>query len=102
MRPGQKRLEQILSIISTKPDESGIIYCLSRGSTEKLADKLSSAGISAQAYHAGMPHDRREQVQNDFLMDNVQVICATIAFGMGIDKSNVRYVIHYNLPKNIE
>ncbi len=102
VRPGQKRLEQILSIISTKPDESGIIYCLSRGSTEKLADKLSSAGISAQAYHAGMPHDRREQVQNDFLMDNVQVICATIAFGMGIDKSNVRYVIHYNLPKNIE
>lgn len=75
---------------------------MSRGSTEKLAEKLQAFGIEAQAYHAGMTHAKREKTQEDFLMDRSQVICATIAFGMGIDKSNVRRVIHYNLPKNIE
>ena len=102
VRPGQKRMEQILAFLSTKPGESGIIYCLSRKSTEKVAESLQANGIQALAYHAGLPHDQRQQVQDSFLMDAVQVICATIAFGMGIDKSNIRRVIHYNLPKNIE
>lgn len=99
---GQKRLPQILAFLRRHPDESGIIYCLSRKGTEGLAEKLRDNGHKALAYHAGLPAAERDSVQNRFISDDVHIICATIAFGMGIDKSNVRWVIHYNLPKNIE
>ncbi|WP_108804369.1 DNA helicase RecQ [Aquimarina sp. Aq107] len=102
VRPGNKRIEQILNFLEDKPIDSGIIYCLSRKTTEMLAEKLQSQGFIAEAYHAGIPHEKRANVQEGFINDNVQIVCATIAFGMGIDKSNVRWVIHYNLPKNIE
>ncbi|WP_405206455.1 DNA helicase RecQ [Aquimarina sp. LLG6339-5] len=102
VRPGNKRIEQILSFLQDKPNDSGIIYCLSRKTTEMLAEKLQSQGFIAEAYHAGIPHEKRANVQEGFINDSIQIVCATIAFGMGIDKSNVRWVIHYNLPKNIE
>ncbi len=102
VRPGNKRIEQILNFLIDKPNDSGIIYCLSRKTTEQLAEKLQSQGYKAEAYHAGIEHQKRTQVQDQFINDTLQIVCATIAFGMGIDKSNVRWVIHYNLPKNIE
>ncbi len=102
VRPGQKRIEQILEFVKSRPKQVGIIYCLSRKSTEELAVKLLSHNIKAAAYHAMLPARERSQVQEDFINDKIQVVCATVAFGMGIDKSNVRWVIHYNLPKNIE
>lgn len=102
VRPGQRRLEQILAFLKQRPKQPGIIYCLSRRSTEELAEKLQAKGIAASFYHAGMDADERAAVQEDFINDRQQLICATVAFGMGIDKSNVRWVIHYNLPKNIE
>ena len=102
VRPGQQRLPQILQFLKNHQGESGIIYSLSRKSTEELASKLRDAGYKAEAYHAGLSPRERSRVQDAFINDNAQVICATIAFGMGIDKSNVRWVIHYNLPKNIE
>ncbi len=100
--PGRKKYEIIKQFIDERPNESGIIYCLSRKSTETLADKLKAAGVNAAAYHAGLSNDKRQKVQEAFIKDTVPIICATIAFGMGIDKSNVRWVIHYNLPKNME
>ncbi len=102
VRPGIKRIEQIIGFLKDKPNDSGIIYCLSRKATQMLAEKLQHQGFKAEAYHAGIPHDQRSKVQEGFVNDTVQIVCATIAFGMGIDKSNVRWVIHYNLPKNIE
>jgi ATP-dependent DNA helicase RecQ len=102
VRPALDRVKQIIDFISNKPTESGIIYCLSRKTTEELATKLKKAGVNAKAYHAGFDSATRSQTQDDFISDDCQVVCATIAFGMGIDKSNVRWVIHYNLPKNIE
>lgn len=102
VRPGQKRNDQILAFLDKHPFESGIVYCLSRKSTETLAAKLKSKGHTAEAYHAGMTAEERTQVQEDFINDKTPIICATIAFGMGIDKSNVRWVIHYNMPKNLE
>jgi ATP-dependent DNA helicase RecQ len=102
VRPGQNRIKQILNFLVERSDESGIIYCLSRKNTEKLAEKLQNSGYDAKAYHAGMSNEERTQVQEDFINDRTPIICATIAFGMGIDKSNVRWVIHYNLPKNLE
>ena len=102
VRPGQKRLQQILKFLDAHPFESGIVYCLSRKSTEQLAAKLSSAGHRAQAYHAGMSAQDRADAQEAFVNDRTPIIVATIAFGMGIDKSNVRWVIHYNMPKNVE
>ncbi len=102
VRPGTKRIQQILQFLNAKREESGIIYCLSRKSTESLADKLKDNGFKAKAYHAGLDAETRSDIQNDFVSDKTPIIVATIAFGMGIDKSNVRWVIHYNLPKNIE
>jgi len=102
VRPANDRVTQIINFIQDRPNESGIIYCLSRKATETVAEKLQAANVNAMAYHAGIAHTIRSQIQEDFINDACQVICATIAFGMGIDKSNVRWVIHYNLPKNIE
>lgn len=102
IRPGQDRVKQILKFLDAHPFESGIIYCLSRKSTEQLAEKLRASGYTAKAYHAGMTAIDRSHVQEEFVSDKTPIIVATIAFGMGIDKSNVRWVIHYNMPKNIE
>lgn len=102
VRPGQNRNKQILDFLKKRPDESGIIYCLSRKSTEKVAATLNTKGYKAQAYHAGLTSEERSTIQDNFLNDITPIIVATIAFGMGIDKSNVRWVIHYNMPKNIE
>ncbi|MFV5696397.1 DNA helicase RecQ [Flavobacterium sp. LB3P122] len=102
VRPALDRVKQIIDFIQEKPNESGIVYCLSRKTTEELAEKLQKTGINAKAYHAGLDNNIRSKTQDEFINDDCQVVCATIAFGMGIDKSNVRWVIHYNLPKNIE
>ncbi len=102
VRPALDRVKQIIDFVKNKPNESGIIYCLSRKTTEELAEKLQKIGIKAKAYHAGLDNSVRSKTQDEFINDDCQVVCATIAFGMGIDKSNVRFVIHYNLPKNIE
>ncbi|MDH5533548.1 MAG: DNA helicase RecQ [Candidatus Pacebacteria bacterium] len=100
--PGQKRIEKIKDFLSDKMSQSGIIYCLTRKQTEKLAEKLKSFGLNAASYHAGLNSAERSRIQQSFVRDRTQIICATIAFGMGIDKSNVRWIIHYNIPKNIE
>jgi ATP-dependent DNA helicase RecQ len=102
VKSGQKRLEQIEQFLRKHPDQSGIIYCLSRKSCEDLAEKLNARGHRAAYYHAQMPANIRSKVQDDFINDRIPIVCATIAFGMGIDKSNVRFVIHYNLPRNVE
>lgn len=98
----REKVAEIVYFIRQRFDESGIIYCLSRKGTEALATQLEANGIPASYYHAGMTAEQRSFVQDEFIHDRIQVICATVAFGMGIDKSNVRWVIHYNLPKNIE
>lgn len=100
--PGQKRIEQISNFLSNKSGQAGIVYCLSRKSTEKIADDLQAMGYKARAYHAGVEPHLREEIQREFQNDDIQIVCATIAFGMGIDKPNIRWVIHYNMPKNIE
>lgn len=102
VRPGQRRFDQILAFIKNRPNQSGIIYCLSRKQTEDIARKLNNRGIKAAHYHAGLVDHERSKVQEDFIKDDIPIISATIAFGMGIDKSNVRWIIHYNLPKNVE
>ena len=102
VRPALDRVKQIIDFIQERPNESGIVYCLSRKTTEELAEKLQKIAISAKAYHAGLDNKIRSKTQDEFINDDCKVVCATIAFGMGIDKSNVRWVIHYNLPKNIE
>lgn len=102
VKPGIKRFEQITQFLKNRKNDSGIIYCLSRKTTEELAAKLKRKGYNAEAYHAGIDHEKRSNIQDDFINDETEIICATIAFGMGIDKSNIRWVIHYNMPKNLE
>lgn len=101
-RAGIDRIEQIKDFIKARKGQAGIIYCLARKTTESLAENLRRYGFVAAAYHAEIDNTTRKKVQEDFQHDNIQIVCATIAFGMGIDKPNIRWVIHYNLPKNIE
>ena len=98
----KEKLSFILNFIKARPHDAGIVYCLSRKSTEQLAADLRRSGIQALPYHAALSAHERSETQEQFKNDQVQVVCATVAFGMGIDKSNVRWVIHYNMPKSIE
>lgn len=102
VRAAQGRMQQIQAFLKEHRNQAGIIYCLSRRSTEEMAEKLRANGFKAAHYHAELAPDERRKVQEAFQRDELQIVCATIAFGMGIDKSNIRWVIHYNLPKNIE
>jgi len=95
-------LHQLLQFLAGHEGESGIVYCLSRKRTEEVADKLRAHGVNAAAYHAGLPADARRRVQDAFARDDVHVVVATVAFGMGIDKSDVRFVVHHDLPKTVE
>ncbi|HJJ30193.1 MAG TPA: ATP-dependent DNA helicase RecQ [Methanocorpusculum sp.] len=99
---GQVRMQKIISYVTAHKDDPGIIYCFSRASTEELAERLRKVHILANPYHAGLPTPERSRVQEGFLRNSVKVICATVAFGMGIDKPDVRYVIHAHMPKDIE
>ncbi|HUK78064.1 MAG TPA: RecQ family ATP-dependent DNA helicase [Thermoleophilia bacterium] len=94
--------EQLLSFVRDRPGQTGIVYCLSRKRTEEVAARLAAAGVPAAAYHAGLPAPERDRVQSAFARDEVGVVVATVAFGLGIDKPDVRYVCHYDLPKNLE
>jgi len=98
----QKPFAQLTAFLLEHRNEAGIVYCLSRKRVEKVTAQLNEAGHNAASYHAGLSADKRRQVQEDFLHDNVRIIVATVAFGMGIDKSNIRFVVHYDIPKNIE
>src|SRR6058998_3036045 len=100
--PKSAPYEQLLALIRSRPNDGGIVYCASRKSTESLARNLNEDGISAKPYHAGLTSSERTKHQESFLRDDVRVITATIAFGMGINKPNVRFVVHYDLPKNLE
>jgi ATP-dependent DNA helicase RecQ len=95
-------LKQILQFAHKRGDESGIVYCATRATTERVAESLAGRGLSARPYHAGLAPEERSANQELFLRDEVKIICATIAFGMGINKPNVRWIIHHDLPKNIE
>lgn len=100
--PKNNALKQLNQFLQTVPQQSGIIYCGTRNSVERLAEKLQEMSYKARAYHAGLAHNERREVQNLFRHDKIDIVVATIAFGMGIDKPNVRFVIHHDLPKNIE
>ena len=100
--PKDQPLKQIIDFVRPREHESGIIYCASRAATERVAESLTSRGFSARPYHAGLTGEERSTHQEQFLRDDTRIICATIAFGMGINKPNVRWIIHHDLPKNIE
>ena len=95
-------LSQLFNYLDQHKDESGIIYCTSRKRTEEIAGKLAAKGLNSRCYHAGLPIEERQRVQDLFIKDEVEIVVATVAFGMGIDKPNVRFVVHYEIPKNIE
>ena len=100
--PKDQPAKQIIDFVRKREDESGIIYCASRAAAERVAESLAGRGFSARAYHAGLDAEERARNQEMFLRDDTRIICATIAFGMGINKPNVRWVIHHDLPKNVE
>jgi ATP-dependent DNA helicase RecQ len=100
--PKKNSLLTLLTYIGQHKNNSGIVYCLSKKETEDVSEELRKRGYNALAYHAGLPKSRREKVQDEFIHDNVKIICATVAFGMGINKPDIRYVIHYDIPKSIE
>ncbi|CAH2031107.1 DNA helicase RecQ [Trichlorobacter ammonificans] len=100
--PKQKPFVQLEAFLRNRRDEAGIVYALSRKRVEEVAQRLRDAGFSARAYHAGLPDRERQQVQEAFRRDDLRIVVATVAFGMGIDKPNVRYVVHYDLPKSVE
>jgi ATP-dependent DNA helicase RecQ len=102
VEPKDKPLDQIIAWVKRRADESGIVYCASRAAAERVAESLAGRGYAAKPYHAGLEAAERARNQESFLRDETKIICATIAFGMGINKPNVRWVIHYDLPKNIE
>jgi len=100
--PKKDAVNTVLTYVRQHRDDSGIVYCLSKKETEEVAEKLQKSGYKALAYHAGLSKKVRENVQDEFIHDNVNIVCATIAFGMGIDKPDVRFVIHYDVPKSVE
>ena len=100
--PKDKPLKQILEFVEKREGESGIIYCASRATADRVAASLVARGLPAKAYHAGLSPADRSRNQDEFLRDDTRIICATIAFGMGINKPNVRWIIHHDLPKNLE
>ncbi len=102
VRTGMQRIQQIREFVKAREGQPGIIYCLARKTTEQIAATLQGYGYKVAAYHAEIDNTTRKKVQEDFQFDRLQIVCATIAFGMGIDKPNIRWIIHYNLPKNIE
>jgi ATP-dependent DNA helicase RecQ len=100
--PAANRKANLLDFLTRQKGNSGIIYCLARSTTEILAEELREQGYNAAAFHAQLPAENKNYVHDAFLKDDIQIVCATIAFGMGIDKSNIRWIVHYNLPNNIE
>jgi len=100
--PKQKPLAQLGSFLRNRRDEAGIVYALSRKRVDQVAKQLQAAGFSAAAYHAGLPDDQRRRVQEAFQRDDIRIVVATVAFGMGIDKPNVRFVVHFDMPKSVE
>ena len=102
VQPKQNSFDKLVRFLRKRPEDSGIVYCLSRNTTEHIASELAAMGFSALPYHAGLKREIRDKNQDLFIKDEVKIVVATIAFGMGIDKSNVRFVVHMDLPKNIE
>jgi ATP-dependent DNA helicase RecQ len=100
--PKADAYRQLLAFVRARPRDSGIVYCQARRTADSLAARLTADGVSARPYHAGLEHDERARHQEAFIRDEARVVCATIAFGMGINKPNVRFVVHYDLPKNVE